>query len=380
MQDFNEEEEESEPAANLVCKTAPSFCRKKQTVNDEIVEMAPNKLREIIVARVLAGERKSDIARAMKIHSNTVYNAWRDYQVRGTTDKSPMSGRPISEDRKVIEESVRTRVEEDPNVSIRALSRELNVPDRTMRRILKSLGLKSLAVVRVQQLTPDQRRKRLEMSKVMLNRIKKSHKPLVFCDEKDFHLNKHLNCRNCRTIAPDVKSVDPVNRYQGRPKFPKKAMFFGYVSSGSTTFPSIWIEGTVDAPKYKQMLVRHVLPTLERTYGKNNFIWIQDGAPCHTAKTVLSYLESKLGSKGFWSKGTWPPNSCNLNPLDYSIWSHVDSKANNVYHANITAMKAAVDHEWNTMSGDYVRATCAKFRSRLAACIKAEGGVFEKKK
>ncbi len=343
--------------------------------------MSPNKLRQIIVTRIEAGESKSAIAKTMNIHINTVYKAWKVYKERGTTDDPPRPGRPISETRRSMNKSVRERVEEDPNVSIRALAREFEVPQTTMARVVKEdLGLKSLAVVQVQQLTPVQRQKRLEMSKIMLNRMKRDdvNKILVFSDEKDFHLNKHLNRRNHRTLAISSKAVNPINRFQGRPKFPKKAMFFGYVGSDGKAFPGLWIQGTMDAAKYKKILIRHVLPMLESTYGKNNFVWVQDGAPCHTANLVLSYLMSKLRSRGFWSKGIWPPNSCNLNPLDYSIWSHVDSRANNVYHANLDTMKAAVEYEWNNMDSNYVRATCAKFRSRLEACIAAEGGVFEK--
>ncbi len=284
--------------------------------------MSPNKLRQIIVTRIEAGESKAAVARSIGVHINTVYKAWNAYKVRGTTNDAPRTGRPVSEVRKSMNKSVGDRVDEDPNVSIRGLAREFQVAQTTMRRVVREdLGLKYLSVLQVQQLTPLQREKRLTMSKAMLNRLKRDdiNKILCFSDEKDFHLNKHLNRRNHRTMAPSAKDVDPANRYQGRPKFPKKAMFFGYVGSDGTAFPGLWIEGTLDGPKYKQMLVRHILPTLERTYGKDNFIWTQDGAPCHTAKIVLAYLENKLGSKGFWSKGIWPPNSCNLNPLDFSI-------------------------------------------------------------
>ncbi len=62
------------------------------------------------------------------------------------------------------------------------------------------------------------------------------------------------------------------------------------------------------------------------------------------------------------------------------MWAYIDSKANNIHHPNIDAMKATVNHEWATMSADYVKAesACRKFRSRLEACVAAEGGVFEK--
>ncbi len=207
--------------------------------------MSPNKLRQIIIARIESGESKTSIAKAMGVHINTVHKAWRAYQERGTTNDLPRMGRPVGETRRSIVQSVRERVDEDPNVSIRALAREFGVAEATMRRVVKvDLGLKSLAVLQVQQLTPSQIEKRLAMSTFMLNWLKGEHgwKKLVFSDEKDFHLNKHLNRRNNRTMAPSSKDVKPSNRYQGRPKFAKKAMFFGYVGSDGTAFPGLWID------------------------------------------------------------------------------------------------------------------------------------------
>ena len=189
--------------------------------------MSPNKLRQIIIARIESGESKTSIAKAMGVHINTVHKAWRAYQERGTTNDLPRTGRPVGESRRSIVQSVRERVDEDPNVSIRALAREFGVAEATMRRVVKvDLGLKSLAVLQVQQLTPSQIEKRLVMSTFMLNWLKGEHgwKKLVFSDEKDFHLNKHLNRRNNRTMAPSSKDVKPSNRYQGRPKFAKKAL------------------------------------------------------------------------------------------------------------------------------------------------------------
>ena len=343
--------------------------------------MSSNKLCQIINARIKSGKSKASIARSMGIHINTVYKAWRAYKEQGTTNDALRTGRPVGEVRRAMIESVKGIVKENPNRLIRGLARELTVSPTTMRRVVREdLGLKSLAVIQVQQLTPLQIEKRLLMATHMLNRIKGADfcKNLIVSDEKDFHLNKHLNRRNHRTLAPSTKDVEPRNRYQGRPKFPKKAMFFGYVGSDGTAFPGLWIEGTLDGPKYKQMLIRQVLPTLDRTYGKNNFIWVQDGAPCYTAKTVLSYLQSKLGSKEFWSRGVLPPNSCKPESPDFSVWEHIDSRANNVYNSNINAMKFAAEREFNTMSRDYVRATYGEFRSKLEACIAAQGGIFEK--
>ncbi len=215
-----------------------------------------------------------------------------------------------------------------------------------MKRLVNNdLGLKSLAMVQVQQLTPLHRQRRLEMCTAMINKLKGklASKILVFSDKKDFHLSKHLNRRNNRTLVASTKAVDLVNRFQGRPKFPKKAMFFGFIGTDGKAFPGIWVKGTMDAAQYKSILIRKVFPILDATYGKGNYIWTQDWASVHMANTILTYLENRLGSEGFWSRGIWPPNSCNLNPLDFSMWNHVNKRANDIYHTSIDAMKAAME-------------------------------------
>ena len=272
-------------------------------------------------------------------------------------------------------------MEADPNVSVRGLSREFGMARMMRRRLVKEdLGLKSLAKVKCQQLTAPQRLKRETMCKKMLNMMKREvkGKVLVFLDEKDFHLTKHHNCCNDHTLAPNTKSVSPANRFIGRAKFPKKAMFFGYVGSDGKAFLGIWLKGTLNGVKYKSILTKHVIPTLNSTYSTRNYIWTQDGASSHTANSILKYLDGRLGSRGYWSKGICLPNSCNLNPLDFSVWSCVDSKANNVYHKSVDDMKAAVSREWEAMDSNYVKVTCSRFRSKLEACIAAGGGVFEK--
>ena len=68
------------------------------------------------------------------------------------------------------------------------------------------------------------------------------------------------------------------------------------------------------------------------------------------------------------------PYSPDANPLDYTFWVHVQSKACTVRHPNIDALKATVSQHWDAMSADYIRNRCAAFRGRLEAIIAAKGG------
>ena len=93
----------------------------------------------------------------------------------------------------------------------------------------------------------------------------------------------------------------------------------GIIGSDRKAFPPIWIKDTLDTTQDKYILSGKVLPMLNSMYGAGNFVWAQDGVPAHTSKATQKYLETKLGSGGFWSKKMWPPSSQNLNPLEYHV-------------------------------------------------------------
>ncbi len=189
----------------------------------------------------------------------------------------------------------------------------------------------------------------------------------------DFHVDKYLSRRNERTLASSAKTMDLANRFSGKAKFPKKAMLFGFVGSDGIVFPPVWVHGNLDAAKYKTILVRKAFPALDGTYGARSYVWIQDGARAHTTKTALACLERKLGSKGVWLA-----NLCNLNPLDFSIWDYVESRACKTAHNCVHSLKDVVEREWAAMPASYISSTCKAFRRHVEAMIAADGGVFEK--
>ena len=107
----------------------------------------------------------------------------------------------------------------------------------------------------------------------------------------------------------------------------------------------------------------------------SSYVFQQDGAPAHTARKVQSWMEENME---FWPKTFWPPQSPDLNPLDYSIWWQIESKACKVRHSNIAALKSSVNQEWDQMNADYIIKVCQAFRRRLTAVIAAEGGHIHK--
>ncbi|QQP57039.1 Uncharacterized protein FKW44_001901 [Caligus rogercresseyi] len=75
-----------------------------------------------------------------------------------------------------------------------------------------------------------------------------------------------------------------------------------------------------------------------------------------------------------WPKNMWPPQSPDLNPLDFSILWHVESKACKIRHSNVNDLKTSVNKVWRSMRKVYVADVCRAFRGRLEAVIEAKGG------
>ncbi|QQP57256.1 Putative transposable element [Caligus rogercresseyi] len=285
--------------------------------------------RKKIAERIEAGDKLKDIAMRFSINVKTVYKV-RDMMNNGDTSQRHSNLSKIEETRALIAQ--------DPSTSIRMLSRDVEVPEKTERALEGGLGSESLAKTRV-----DRCRK-------IKNFIKNDLKGriIVFSDEKTFSVDKYTNRRNDRYISTSTKSADPEISDDARLR-----------GLNGKAFPPIWFDGSVNAT------TGH--------YGHNGYIWTQDGAPAHTSKAIQKYLENKLGSKGFWSKEMWPPSSPNLNPLDFSIWQHIENKACGVYHSNISDLKATVNDVWAAMDETYIRKSCSDFRSASTSALMLKG-------
>jgi transposase-like protein len=267
-------------------------------------------------------------------------------------------------------------VESSPTVSIRKQAKILKVSEGTVRNGLKMVGKKSLVRPPVPLLTERLINLRLERSKKLLNKLKKMDPETVkiFSDKKIFTVDQAYNRRNDRVIVEQGTPAMPVNRT----KHPASVMVLGIVASDGKKPPPIFVPAgvKVNTDAYLDLLATHVLPWLKKTYPKGNYVFQQDGAPAHTANKTQKWLADNMAS--FWPKDVWPPSSPDLNPLDFSVWSVVESKACKTSHANVDDLKASITKVWKAMTRAYLIKTCQQFRPRLEKVVALEGGLFEK--
>ncbi|CAF2182362.1 unnamed protein product [Rotaria magnacalcarata] len=79
-------------------------------------------------------------------------------------------------------------------------------------------------------------------------------------------------------------------------------------------------EGTVDHACYIEKVLPVALEYGNKVFG-NDWIFQQDGAKPHQHYLTQQWCRNNFPS--FIDKDCWPPNSPDLNPLDYSIWDEL---------------------------------------------------------
>ena len=78
----------------------------------------------------------------------------------------------------------------------------------------------------------------------------------------------------------------------------------------------------------------------------------------------------------------WPPNSPDLNPVDYAIWGALQER---VYHGrkleNVEQLKQAILLEWRALSQRFIDGTINQWRRRLQGVVglQENGGHIEHK-
>ena len=74
------------------------------------------------------------------------------------------------------------------------------------------------------------------------------------------------------------------------------------------------------------------------------FVFQQDSAPAHRARDTLQLLQRDTPE--FIAPDLWPPNSPDLNPLDYKIWGMMQQVVYQTRICDITELKERLIDVW----------------------------------
>jgi hypothetical protein len=208
--------------------------------------------------------------------------------------------------------------------SARKIAKEEGCSLTTIRKIIhKDLSLNTYKKIRVQALTEDQIQRRKSFSHWIKNRFNREKcRSILFSDKKWFDQDGQYNRQNDCVYAESREAAN--EDFGTRPvhKFPYKVMVWaGITFNGVTDIVILPQKTSFDADFY----IANVLPIVKKDGNRligPDFTFQQDGAKPHTSGATIEAIKS-MGIS-LIGPDTWPPNSPDLNPLNYFFWNEVE--------------------------------------------------------
>jgi len=90
------------------------------------------------------------------------------------------------------------------------------------------------------------------------------------------------------------------------------------------------------------LLTRDLLPDIMQY--SDYFIFQQDRAPAHRARETVELL--KVETPDFIPPNLWPPNSPNLNSVDYKIWGILQERVYKTSSKDVDELRRRIVEAW----------------------------------
>lgn len=271
--------------------------------------------RTAIIQLAHAGHSAPAISKLLKYPPRTVrriIKAWKD---EGKSHRKPHKQRSDKKRSPRFLAGLKKSIKANPGTPMTILAKKRGVSRMTVSRAVKiDLNMTSYKLYKRQILTEKMKESRIIKGKRMLSNLKSNGGRIIFfSDEKMWTVDRKFNAQNDRWIVPEKADVPPVFTT----KHPANIMTLGVIGSNGAIMPPHFFERRqkVNTEVYCEALKTIVIPWMKEAANGVPFVFQQDSAPAHKAKKTLSLLREE--GVDFWGPETWPPNSPDLNPLDY---------------------------------------------------------------
>jgi hypothetical protein len=154
-------------------------------------------------------------------------------------------------------------------------------------------------------------------------------------------------------------------------KFPKYSiMIWGAIGIGFKS-SLIVFDGSVTAQAYLEEVTKRFIGEANNIYGPFRWVFVQDGATCHTTPHNIDEL-----TKQCLLCPSWPPNSPDLNPIEM-LWAIMKGRIKwSEIHDRDEAI-AKITDAWNAIDMSVINSLCLSFSRRVQLMIAARGETIQ---
>lgn len=280
------------------------------------------------------------------------------------------SGRP--NERGDHADEVTTSVRDDPQLSIRRRSDELQVKPGTLYNILKKdLGYKNWRPTKVQFLSDEDRLNRVQCCQQILDKYDNNvrRNKLFFSDECAVYAEGRGS-----NIRLSFWSKENPHFYEQVRQHPPSVMVWAAMSAKHLIGP-FFLDGSVTSEQYIRMLQTQFIPALEEKGILLSSHFQQDGAPAHTALATRNYLMQTFQDRwvGKFGPTPWPARSPDLTSCDNALWGILKPKIMSHKAHNVAQLRDAIIAEFNRFPEELLPSINKRTFRRLHLCIEEKG-------
>lgn len=339
-------------------------------------------VRKLIKSHYDDGKSAEEINSALNgsIKKRTIYNWIKRIKQTNAVEAKKQRGRPRSVTTKTLVDKVKRNSKLNVvKKSARQLGRENSCDPKTIRNIIHNrLGLKTYRRRKCQPLNSSAREKRKSFGGwIRKNPGVDFLKRIMFSDEKMFDGDGQMNPKNDVIYAQSRNEADSSGGLVELEKFPLKVMCWCAITFYGVCKPVFLPPKTsFNADFYVSQVIPVVRAEGEKLIG-SDFLYQQDGARAHTSKKSIEAFQK--ASISLLKGGDWPPNSPDLNPMDYFFWNQVAKHVPKRKYSNHKELAREIEKSIKRVPLKMIQDSILNFRSRCRAVENENGGLIKNK-
>lgn len=315
------------------------------------------------------------------VQFSTVAKLLRKFKQTGSVDnkyKIPHV-RPVTSNEDNLNNVLLT-VTETPRVSIKEISELVEVPQTSVREILKKNRFRPYKPKIVQVLQDRDYDMRFDFCAWYQGKLEDDpgfSKNVLFSDEATFTSNGTVSSQNCRWWADQ----NPNFTIDAKDQYSFKVNAWCGILNNRIVGPYFFRQ-TLNSERYLNFLETEISSFLDDLPLRERFrlFFQQDGASIHSTNAVREWLNNEFGEQwiGRFSKNPWPARSPDLTPCDFFLWGYLKS---NVYKQrpfqNMEHLENCIRSCVEQISETMLKNVRREMFSRTILCMEREGGRVE---
>ena len=152
----------------------------------------------------------------------------------------------------------------------------------------------------------------------------------------------------------------------------------GVSALGTTSTQFVEPGVKVNGRYYREvLLMQKLLPDIRQL--SEFYVFQQDSAPAHKARETVTVDLLIRETPEFIPPTLWPPNSPDLNPVNYKVLLVMQKKVYKGRIKDIDELRSRILTAWDELDQHVIDTAIRQWSTRLRACVQAKGGHFEHK-